>query len=313
MRRFGSLLVAILILSTVAIQPAAALQATPTAVAPDRPEIGTAVTVTGTDGSELAQVKVSQILDPFDAYEPNAPPKRGFRFVLLHVSVVNSGTRALGIDPASFGLVDSDGFRYTRFNVNLGKEPVVPRLDRQNAVAPGAAVTGAVGFEVLEGVRIVHVVYAPGNDRLITVVDRRGPLPVLGAAVPFVGTEGSEIGQITITSLADPFVDYDPNAPPRRGNRFVLIDVTIANTGSRPLDADPSDLLLLDSDGFLYGRAGIRRDQTAIPDLKRQRELAPGEEAVGAIGFDPPSGVTLVAVIYVPENGRLIVAGTIGG
>src|SRR5262249_35141953 len=162
-----------------------------------------------------ATVKVTALTDPFAGYDPSSPPDRGFHFVLLVVTIANTGSRPYEANPGDFSLVDTDGFVYGQGNLYRGSHPTPPDLRYQHDLAPGAEATGAIGFRVLKASALVQVVYTRGIDRPITLVDRRTDLPALGDTVPFIGTEGTEAGRITITDLADPFSAYAPSSPPR--------------------------------------------------------------------------------------------------
>ncbi|MEA2511659.1 MAG: hypothetical protein QOJ59_1146 [Thermomicrobiales bacterium] len=312
MHRALALVATLLLLLTASFQSATARQATP-AAGTTGPTVGTPVTVLGTEGTEVATATVTELIDPFDGYDPNSPPDRGFHFVFVAVTISNSGTRPYEANPNDIALVDSDGFLYSQGGLYRGSDPTPPDFEYQGELAPGAEASGALGFQVLNGVQIAQVVYTPDSDRLITLVDRRTDLPALGTAVSFLGTEGTEAGQITVAGVADPFADYDPSSPPQRGSHFVLVTAMIANTGTRPLEADPGDLYLLDADGFLSRSTSVRRaDNATPPDFEYQRELAPSAEATGVVAYEVLNGTTPIAVVYLPASDRLITAAALG-
>ena len=92
--------------------------------------------------------------------------------------------------------------------------------------------------------------------------------PTIGDPVPVVGPEGTEVAVITVDDLSDPFEDYDPGSPPERGSHFVLVTMTVENTGSRPLSFDPNAVALQDADGFVYSPSRVfRGDEPDPPDL----------------------------------------------
>ena len=132
--------------------------------------------------------------------------------------------------------------------------------------------------------------------------------PGIGGVITYIGPDGAAAGTIMISALTDPYEDYDPSSPPARGSSFVRIDVTFVNSGSRPLEVDPTDLYLQDSDGFLYSAGGLflgSAATTADPELTYQ-ELPAGMEVSGWVGFEVLAGATLTGIFYIPASDRLI-------
>lgn len=134
-----------------------------------------------------------------------------------------------------------------------------------------------------------------------------GADPSLGAAVPYIGPEGDELATVTITDLVDPFSDYDPNSSPERGNHYVLLNLTIDNTGQRPLQVDPGAVVLQDTDGFLYSSGFVSRAGDAEDTSLQFQELPAGASVKGDLAFTVFNNVELVRVLFRPESDRLIV------
>src|SRR5262245_5211496 len=115
MRRLFALLVAVLLfgssLSVVAAQ----------AVAPANPEIGDDVTFVDADGNEAAVLVVEDVVDPFEDSADDAPSRS--HFVLVTLSIENTGEEVLEVDPATVFLQDQDGFLYAAEEaMDLGDE-----------------------------------------------------------------------------------------------------------------------------------------------------------------------------------------------
>ena len=274
------------------------------------PGVGDAVAVIGPEGGEIGLVTVEDLVDPFEDYDPGSPPERGNHFVLLTVTIENTGSRPLEANPSSFYLQDTDGFLYAQGGVFRGSEP--DPVDLQFAeLDPGDEATGALGFSVLNGVEIARVLYLPASDRLIVLADLGAPAPALGETVSVIGPEGGEIAQLSVDDIQDPFADYDPGSPPERGNHLVLLTLTVEYTGSRPLPFDPSDVSLRDEDGFLYSAGSVFRDEADPPDLQFG-EIAPGDQVSGAIGFSVLNDVTITEVVFVPASDQLLVLAAVG-
>ena len=98
---------------------------------------------------------------------------------------------------------------------------------------------------------------------------------------------------MTVDEMVDPFQDYDPSSPPERGFHYVLLTVTIENTGTNPLNVDPGAFALIDADGFVARSTFLYRSAEATeadPDLQ-YGELALGSSISGVVGFQVLNGI----------------------
>jgi hypothetical protein len=130
--------------------------------------------------------------------------------------------------------------------------------------------------------------------------------PTPGTPVSFISVEGVEVGTITIASVTDPFTGYRPNNPPARGNRFITLSVSVANTGANPWQFDPGRVFLQDADGFVTYPSGVDLgDQPAEPALTYQ-EIPPAGSAAGVIGYTMLKGIDPVRIFFSPANDRLV-------
>ncbi len=301
-RRVATLIVALLIVLSGPLA-AVAQDASPTAGGPGGPAVGTVVSWIGNEGTELAKVAVLEVVDPFQDYDPSSPPERGFHYVLMAVAIENTGTQPLNVDPGAFSLVDTDGFLTRSYGVYRPAEALEASPDLQyGELAPGSSIIGAVGFLVLNGTEIERIVFNPDSDRLLTLVDQRTEGVSLGSTISVLGTEGTEISQVTVNQLIDPFQDYDPSSAPQRGSRFVVIDVTVANTGTRPLQIYANAFYLVDTEGFVATQTFLfRTDSTNPPDFQGG-EIAPGASLSGIIAFEVLAGTEIAQVIYSPNT-----------
>jgi hypothetical protein len=133
--------------------------------------------------------------------------------------------------------------------------------------------------------------------------------PAVGDTVVYIGNDGKEAGTITVNQVVDNFEDYDSDfGEPDRGYHFVALEVTIENTGSKTIEAQTYDVLLQDTDGFLYGYAFISRteeqeeDQPELEDI----ELEGGDSVTGWVFYQVVDGATLSHVFWQPDSGRLV-------
>jgi hypothetical protein len=151
---------------------ASAQQGTPTAGGGDNPSPGTAVPFVSVEGVEVGKLTVSKLTDPFTGYRPNSPPARGNRFLLLSVTVENTGANPWVFDPGAIIIQDADGFVTRASGVDLGDPPVEPALTYQE-IPPATTVSGAIGYTLLQGVQPIRAFFAPASDRLILLADLR--------------------------------------------------------------------------------------------------------------------------------------------
>ena len=130
--------------------------------------------------------------------------------------------------------------------------------------------------------------------------------PAVGTDVPYVDAEGIARGHVTVADVADPFTEYDADYPPEEGTRYVLLTVAFEAAEDQTFAADPYDILLQDTDGFLWGRGSVTRPPEApIPELSSQ-DLAPGNRISGVIPYVVAADAVIDHILYQPESGRLI-------
>jgi len=130
--------------------------------------------------------------------------------------------------------------------------------------------------------------------------------PEVGTAVTYVNAEGVEQGIVTVTEVIDPFTDFGEGYEPAEGARYVVLYVSFEATGKKSFEADPYDLLLRDTAGFLWSTASVNRgSEPDVPDAQSQT-LASGNRISGAVGFLIPEDAPLSEIFYQPESGHLI-------
>ncbi|CAN5738450.1 hypothetical protein BH20CHL4_BH20CHL4_15010 [soil metagenome] len=137
---------------------------------PAPPAIGAPVSVLASDGSVIADITVSVLVNPFTGYEQDSPPERGADFVLITVSVTNPGPRLMRLDPQAFLVIDTDGFAERPVTIRRGDAPP-PELTYTDSFTAGSSTSGGLGYLVLSGVGLDRLVYSPSNDRLVEIAD----------------------------------------------------------------------------------------------------------------------------------------------
>jgi len=128
----------------------------------------------------------------------------------------------------------------------------------------------------------------------------------VGTAVPYVGSDGAEVGTITVNSVTDPFEGFDQSSAPQRGYHYALAEVTIANTSNRPFEVNPSSFMAVDSDGFIAQQPYITFTDQSVVALEYADALAPGDSVTGAIPYSLFGDSTIQGIIYSPTYDRVV-------
>lgn len=122
----------------------------------------------------------------------------------------------------------------------------------------------------------------------------------VGQPVTIYNAAGDEVAEITVTEVIDPFEDYEEFSPPTEGQRYLLVAVTVENTGDAPFDMESYYLYLLDSLGRATSPTFALRTQDSMdeyPDLVTG-PIDSGDEISGAIIFAVPTDTDLVQIVY---------------
>jgi len=262
---------------------------------------GTAVL--GNSGDPFATVSVDAIADPFEGYDASSAPPRGFRFVMLTVSITNDTDAPIEPSPYAVSVVDQDGF--------LAQSTYVYRTDTtvpdfpSDAIEPGATETGALFFQVLASSNVAEIVYMP-DYRQLYVLASDVAAPDAGAPITILGEEGGELGTVTISDVTDPYEDIDPSYAPPRGYHYVAATVTFENTSSRPISVDPSMFVLVDGDGFAATPSGAYRgDAPEVPDFQ-YTDVAPGESLTGVVTYEVFNDAAPAQIYYSASGTQLV-------
>ena len=274
------------------------------------PSIGVGVDVPYTDpaGAEAGLVTIRKIEDPFTGYREDSPPADGQKYVLLTVAFEAADDKPFEAHPSDIILQDTDGFLWSYTDVTRPADATPKELQSQD-LAAGDRVSGVIGFVVPKSSIIDQVFYQPpSGGRLITLVDQVPQVgPPVGTDVPYSDPTGAEAGLVTVRSMEDPFTAYREDSPPADGQRYVLLTVAFEAADDKPFEAHPSDIILQDTDGFLWSYTDVTRPSDATPKELQSQDLAAGDRVSGAIGFVVPESSIIDQVFYQPTSGgRLI-------
>jgi len=136
------------------------------------PAVGSPVAIIGVEGTEVAQITVTEVEDPYEAFDPGSPPDTSYHYVLVHLEVENTGVRPYLANAYGVSLQDADGFLYLQSYLFRTEEQIADDPDFPNEeIAPGDTASGVVAFQVLDSADMVRVVYQPTYDRLFFLAD----------------------------------------------------------------------------------------------------------------------------------------------
>lgn len=140
--------------------------------------IGQPMTIYNFQGVEIAQVTVTEVVDPFLDWADYFGPNVDERYVVLTVQIQNSGERPFEFSTFDFQLLDSLGRLHYGgwFERSPAAVVAVPDLEDM-AMLPGEAVTGALSFNVpadAQLTQLVYMFYGDEGQQLYLVADLSG-------------------------------------------------------------------------------------------------------------------------------------------
>ena len=266
-------------------------------------EIGDTVTVTDTDGNDVAQATVDDIIDPFEDMEQN--PKKGLRFVSVEVTIENTGKDTLTVTPGNIGVVDDKGIIYVGVDVDR-TDNVDPLVDTD--LEPGDSISGGLAVGIPDDGDIAQIVWLVGQGMLPILVNNLDPV-ALGDQVTLYNTDYAEEAAVSTEDVIDNFDDLAKGTEPEQGLKFVGVTVTFENTGEEAFTPAPTSVFLGTTDGIFWApESSIDRSADAIdetPDLTDD-PIDPGDSVTGFIGFQIPEDLEIAYVMYLPDTSRLI-------
>ena len=266
-------------------------------------EIGDTITVTDTDGNDVAKATVDDIIDPFEDMQQS--PKKGLRFISVEVTIENTGKDTLTVTPGNIGVVDDKGIIYVGVDVDR-TDNVDPLVGTD--LAPGDSISGGLAVGIPDDGDIAQVVWLVGQGMLPILVNNLDPV-ALGDQVTLYNTDYAEEAAITTEDVVDNFDDLAKGTEPQKGLKFVGVTVTFENTGEEAFTPVPASVFLGTTDGIFWApESSVDRSADAIdqtPDLTDD-PIDPGDSVTGFVGFQIPQDLEIAWVMYLPDTSRLI-------
>ncbi len=245
-----------------------------------------------------------QVVPGNNMYQPDL----GNRFIGIEMIVVNQGESAQSISSLwQLSLKDAESRKYTP---DLGASIAVGNHQLSGILLPGERLRGSVGFAIPEAARGLQLVFDVNMFSSGKVFINLGDDPVM--VVPPATIEGERplttfpigepvtAGEMVLTVHGVSFPEGEQFNRPDEGHRFVLVDVTIENRGSRSQNL--SSLMqtwLKDDAGYRY-TVDISASILATGG-RIDGELAAGESVRGQIGFQVPLDATGLRFVFDPD------------
>lgn len=311
MRRSLSITAVCAMVLLISVHPVTAQDASPVpgSATSLSPAVGVPFLYVGSEADEQATITIAAVQDPFDEVLEGYEPAPDSRYIMLTVIYENTGPGLSETRPDAFVVQDSGGYMWSPSSISRDENITVPDL-RGVQLAPGDRLSGMVDFQLPASAELARVFYQPESSRLLLLADLNVPPepgPGVGTEVVYEDIDATTRGLITVTEVEDPLEEIPEGYEPEAGSRYLLVTLAIENTGSIPLDVNPSNLLVRDDDGYLWTYTSVRREENVVvPDLQ-SRALAPGSRISGVVGFQLPADAQLADVLYQPVSGRLIV------
>ncbi len=121
--------------------------------------------------------------------------------------------------------------------------------------------------------------------------------PPLGAAVALGETATFPDRTVTVNDVQRGYV-FPSNIPkPRPGDEYILVNVTITNTSSQPINVNSYNFESEDPNGVRYRAVPTN----APPDAINVSRVAPSGELTGNLVFEVQQGVTSISIVYQPR------------
>lgn len=136
------------------------------------PAIGDEVRYITESGSEVARLRVSEVVLPWEEYGEYYEPDPGTVYIAFVIEITNLGSRGnLIVRGDDFRVQDVDGFFYSRSWTDAEDGAEIVPTESEVAIGPDETGELVAVYGVLEGVQLSHFFWQPDYDRLITVAN----------------------------------------------------------------------------------------------------------------------------------------------
>lgn len=273
-------------------------------------EIGSPAVFYDDRGNQIATLELADIEAGWSDYDENRGPARGYDFHAVHFTITNDSDAPLEINQSRFSLVDSMGLNTSRSNVRLAEDAVTNVLTDNVDLGVGESLDATLVYELFSDVTPALFMWQPDSGSLVMVnvsdssAGESAVASGLNTPAIFADERGNVVGSIEVLEVVDDWQDYDEFYGPDRGMRHVAVEFEITNLSDAPLEMNPFNISLLDSESTNNGRSSARAIETADVQITSDRaDVAPGESFQGMLVYTLYDAVEPSAVIWQPEYG----------
>ena len=127
------------------------------------------------------------------------------------------------------------------------------------------------------------------------------PAPHVGGTVNLPAVDQRPPMQVTLLQVIDPAQGADQFAVPLSGDRFVALQLRVAQGGTTTLtESMPTDTTVLDANGNLFTASNANvQGCTAFGSFVN---LKPGRPKTGCLTFELATGSSVATVLFTPNN-----------
>ena len=261
-------------------------------------------------GNQLATLEVTEVEAGWSEYGDNGAPARGYDYHAVHFTITNDSAAELEINQNRLSLVDTQGLNNTRKNVRLDSGADTNVLTDNVVLDAGESRDATLVFELFSDVFPALFMWQPDSGSLVIVnvsdgtAEESAVVTGLDTSATFADDRGNVVGSIEVLEVEDGWQDHQENRTPDRGMRYVAVHFQITNLSSAPIEMNPYNVSLLDSESTNNARANVNAMETADVQVTSDRvDIAPGESFQGMMVYTLFEGVEPPALIWQPEYG----------
>lgn len=236
-------------------------------------------------------------------------PDAGQKFVAVDLLIVNSGAEPASISSMlQAALKDGTGQKY---DTDLTASLAAKKKGIDGSLAPGERLRGTAAYQVptdATGLQFVFDASVFGTGKVFVdlgdqPIANEPPASLPGETPQTAHALGEAVKsgafEITVNSASEPAADK--YTKPAEGYRFIVVDVTLVNQGTKAQNLSSSlQMWLKDATGQRYGDS--LSATMASKGKAPNGEISVGEKIRGQVGFEVPADLTSLVFVF---NGDL--------
>lgn len=231
-------------------------------------------------------------------------PKSGYEYAVVTLAIKNTSDKTQSYNVYNFSMKNANGQIENQAFSTIANDTSL----NSGELAPGGIVTGSIVFETPLDDNQLKLLY---GDNIFTDKDiifdvcnsvesfelMQGEKVSIDSSLPGIG-EVVEFKNMNVTVERIERSSGDDWNKPKEGNEYVIVYITLENTGDKTENYNPFDFKLQNS-------TGTRLDQTMTTidsdTAMSSGELASGGKFTASVTFEAPTGDTELGLIYEPN------------